>query len=94
MTGPAGSGEAAASAEVVFFHAPGCHLCQEAFEVVEAAQRELGFPLRLVDVEQDAELERRYRALLPVVEIGGEIAFTYFVHPDALRTSLRARSVR
>jgi hypothetical protein len=41
-----------------------------------------------VDIGGNAELERRYRELLPVVEIDGEQAFTYFVDSDALRLRL------
>jgi hypothetical protein len=41
-----------------------------------------------VDIGGDAELERRYREHLPVVEIDGERAFTYFVDSDALRARL------
>jgi hypothetical protein len=41
-----------------------------------------------VDITGDPELERRYRELLPVVEIDGVQAFTYFVQPDALRRKL------
>jgi hypothetical protein len=43
------------------------------------------FELEEIDITGDSELEARYRELLPVVEIDGERAFTYFVHPDALR---------
>jgi Glutaredoxin-like domain (DUF836) len=57
--------------------------------VVTEARAELGFELDVVDIAGDAELEARYRALLPVVEIDGEQAFTYFVDPDALRERLR-----
>jgi len=53
---------------------------------------ELGFDLAVVDVSGDPELERRYRAELPVVEIDGVRAFTYFVAPDALRTRLGGNS--
>jgi hypothetical protein len=52
---------------------------------VRAARDELGFELEEVDIGGDAELEARYREWLPVVEIDGERAFTYFVEPDALR---------
>jgi glutaredoxin len=69
-------------------HAADCSLCARALEVVSEAQAELGFELELVDIGADAELEARYRALLPVVEIDGEQAFTYFVDPDALRARL------
>jgi glutaredoxin len=56
--------------------------------VVEEARAELGFELELVDVEGSPELEARYRELLPVIEIDGQQAFTYFVDADALRRRL------
>jgi glutaredoxin len=73
------------------YHAADCSLCARAIEVVTGARAELEFELDLVDIAGDAELESRYRALLPVVEIDGEQAFTYFVDPDALRERLRER---
>jgi hypothetical protein len=51
---------------------------------------ELGFELELVDIGGDPDLESRYRAHLPVVEIDGERALTYFVDPDVLRERLSA----
>jgi hypothetical protein len=57
---------------------------------VREAQVELGFDLELVDIGGDPGLEFRYRAHLPVIEIDGERAFTYFVDPDVLRERLSA----
>ena len=74
---------------VVVYHAEGCHLCGRAIEVVNQLQAELGFELALVDIGGDPELETRYRERLPVVEIDGEEAFTYFVTADGLRARLR-----
>ena len=71
------------------YHAPDCSLCVRALEVVTEARNEIGFDLEFVDIANDRELEERYRTLLPVVEIDGERAFTYFVDPDALRNRLR-----
>ena len=53
--------------------------------MVRSAQEELGFELELVDIAGDPDLEARYRELLPVVEIDGRRAFTYFVDAEALR---------
>ena len=53
--------------------------------MVREAQSELGFELELVEIDGDPELESRYRERIPVVEIDGESAFTYFVDPEALR---------
>ena len=58
--------------------------------MVEALRAELGFELDVVDIGGSPELESRYRKLLPVVEIDGEQAFTYFVDADALRIRLSA----
>jgi hypothetical protein len=56
--------------------------------VVERLREELGFTLDLVDIGGRPDLEARYRELLPVVEIDGEQAFTYFVDEQALRIRL------
>ena len=74
--------------QVRFYHAPECHLCAAARRVLEAARAEQEFELEEVDISGDADLEARYREWLPVVEIDGERAFTYFVQPDALRRRL------
>ena len=73
---------------VVVFHAAGCHLCERALGKVRALQEELGFDLEEVAIDGDAELESRYRELIPVVEIDGERVFTYYVHDDAFRRRL------
>ena len=75
-------------ASVVLFSASDCSLCERALEVVREAQAALGFDLEVVDITGDAALEASYRELLPVVEIDGARAFTYFVDPDALRSRL------
>ena len=49
---------------------------------------ELGDDFEEVDITGDDELEARHREWLPVVEIGGERAFVYFVDPAALRRKL------
>jgi hypothetical protein len=60
--------------------------------VVLAVQTEAGFALELVDIDGDRELESRYRERIPVVEIDGEPAFTYFVDAEALRARVAVPS--
>jgi hypothetical protein len=60
--------------------------------VLDSVRAEQPFELEEVDVSGDPGLEARYRELLPVVEIAGEQAFTYFVEPDALRRKLAQAS--
>jgi Glutaredoxin-like domain (DUF836) len=59
---------------------------------VLALRDELGFELTEVDIGGDPELEARYRELIPVVEIDGRQAFTYYVQPEPFRRKLQAQS--
>ena len=52
-------------------------------------QADVAFELEVVSIDGDTGLEARYREHLPVLEIGGERAFTYFVEPNALRDRLK-----
>lgn len=72
---------------VVLYSAEGCHLCERALEVVDQV---CAGDFERVDIGGVPELEAAYRASIPVVEIDGERAFTYFVQPEALRQRLRA----
>jgi glutaredoxin len=75
---------------VVVYHGAGCHLCERALAQVRALREELAFELQEVAIDDDAELEARYRELIPVVEIEGEQVFTYHVHEEALRRRVSA----
>ena len=75
---------------VRIYHAADCTLCARALEIVRELHDELGFELELVDIGGVPELEARYRERLPVVEVDGELAFTYFVDAESLRSRLPA----
>jgi glutaredoxin len=75
-------------AEVVLYHADGCHLCERARATLASLREELEFDLEEVDISGNPELELRYRELIPVVEIGGRKAFTYYVQPEPFRRKL------
>jgi glutaredoxin len=79
---------------VVLYHAGGCHLCERARDVLERVRAEVPFDLTEIDIGGDPELEERYRAWLPVVEIDGERAFVYHVDADAFRRKLSAQTPR
>jgi len=67
------------------FVAEGCHLCEAALEVVD---RVCGGDFERVDIGGDPRLEEAYRTSIPVVEVDGERAFTFFVQPEGLRRRL------
>ena len=45
-----------------------------------------------MDISGDPELEKRYRELLPAVEIDGAQAFVYYVPEEAFRRKLGAQT--
>ena len=79
---------------VTVFHGAGCHLCERALAKVRALRNELEFELEEIAIDGSADLEARYRELIPVVEIDGERVFTYYVHEEAFRRRLAAAQTR
>jgi glutaredoxin len=83
----AGGGPAGPS--VVFYGRPGCHLCEQAHEVLERVRGRVPFSLHEVDIDGDQELFKRYLELIPVIEIDGAKAFELFVDEAQLERRLR-----
>jgi hypothetical protein len=73
---------------VALYFAKDCSLCGPVHDLLERLHGELGFELAEVDVTGVPELEKRYRAWLPVVEIDGRRAFVFRVDEDELRERL------
>ncbi|GHF49098.1 thioredoxin family protein [Streptomyces morookaense] len=67
---------------------PGCHLCDDAEAVIERVCGELGARWEKKDIEQDAELHRKYWEQIPVVLVDGEQHDFWRVNPDRLRKAL------
>lgn len=78
-------------AHVRVYGAARCHLCDTARKVVHEVRAETPFDLEEIEIDGDPELERRYRTRIPVVEVDGAEAFTFFVHPDGLRRRVEGR---
>jgi hypothetical protein len=57
---------------------------------VEVVEQVCAGDFERIDIGGDRELEVSYRSSIPVIEIDGERAFTFFVQPDALRQRLKA----
>ena len=62
---------------VEVFSRPGCHLCDEAKEVIERVHQHTPFTLRVINIENDPALEKQYGEQIPVVLINGVKAFKY-----------------
>jgi glutaredoxin len=67
---------------------PGCHLCDDARAQLLTLRSELGFELVERDIEADDDLLRRYLERIPVVALGEEELFDFFVDEAVLRRRL------
>ncbi len=76
---------------VTLYTRVGCHLCEQAEQVLRAEQEMTPFTLVTVDVDRDPELTRRYGVRVPVVAAEGVEVFEYEVPVDLLRAHLRGR---
>ena len=76
------------SAAVTLYGRPGCHLCDEAREVLLRVRAEAPFELLEVDIDGDDELFKRYLERIPVVCLNGEELFEFEVDEAALRRRL------
>jgi glutaredoxin len=76
---------------VTLYTRAGCHLCDEARKVLDAAQRRAEFALEILDIDTDPELRRLYDVEVPVIAIDGVKAFKYRLTQDEFLKKLRAR---
>lgn len=67
---------------------PGCHLCDEAREVIRRVTAEVGAAWEELDITRDEELYRRYWEQIPVTLIDGEQHDFWRVSETRLRRAL------
>ena len=78
--------------ELTLYGKAGCHLCEEAREVVEAVAAERPLEVEEVDVSLDPGLNARYGERIPVIAIDGEEVFELGVSEEELRAELAGRA--
>ena len=74
---------------IEMFSRPGCHLCDEARDVIEQARSHYPFKFRIINIENERKLEAAYGTEIPVVRINGNKAFKYRVDSQELERKLR-----
>jgi glutaredoxin len=77
--------------DVVMYTRQGCHLCEQAWDVLQRAARRYPLALRQVDIESDPALVEQHGEHVPVVVIDGQVRFRGVVNPVLLARILRAR---
>jgi glutaredoxin len=74
--------------QLILYYREGCHLCEAMLQALRGLQLRLEFELRLVDVDRDAELQRRYDEWVPVLFLGEREVCHYHLDEQALRQLL------
>jgi len=69
-----------------------CHLCEIAKEELEALQCDFEFSIQEVDIEKDKIAFEKYKYLIPVIEVDGQIISTYRVNGKKLTDLLKVKS--
>jgi glutaredoxin len=73
---------------VTMYGKPGCHLCDEAREVIRAVCAETGVDWTEVDITQDDQLFTQYGEQIPVTFVDGKQHDFWRVDPARLRKAL------
>lgn len=87
----AGYGRAVPEPRVLLLSRPGCHLCEEAAEVVARVCGELRVSWEERSIAGDPELEPRYGDHVPVTFVDGSEHGLWYVDEQRLRRALTRR---
>lgn len=79
-------------ARVVLYTKPGCHLCDDARQVIRQVCDEMAARWCEVDISADPALLRQYAEQIPVTFVDGRQHDFWHVDPARLRLALRASS--
>ncbi|WP_069806015.1 glutaredoxin family protein [Thermogemmatispora onikobensis] len=73
------------SPQVTFYTKAGCHLCDEAREMLEEIASQVDFDLAEIDIRGNPELFELYRYRIPVIIVDGRILEGRIEFRDLLR---------
>lgn len=73
---------------VTVYSRHGCHLCENAVNILEGLKSELNFEIEIIYIDGNPELEKLYGEQIPVIHIDGEHHDFWRVDPDRFRASL------
>jgi glutaredoxin len=79
---------------VTIYSRLGCHLCNDAENVLESLREELNFEIEVIDIDDDAELVKLYSDQVPVIHIDGIHHDFYKVDPLRFKSSLEKHRQR
>ena len=75
--------------QIDIYSRPGCHLCDEAKDILERVRLRFPFAFRIINIADDPELEKTYGEQIHVVLINGNKAFKYHVDEAELEKKVK-----
>ena len=79
---------------ITVYSRQGCHLCEDALNILEGLKSELDFEIEVIDIAGNPELEKLYGEQIPVIHIDGEHHDFWRVDPVRFRSSLEKHRQR
>jgi glutaredoxin len=76
------------SARVRLYSKPGCHLCEDALEIIARVCADVGTSYDEVDITTDPDLQHRYGEQIPVTFVDGTQHDFWRVDEQRLRAAL------
>ena len=74
--------------QVVLYSRPGCHLCEDAAELLEQLARRIPIEIVEINILDDVNLYERYKHSIPVVTLSGGPTLTAPIRADELERLL------
>ena len=74
---------------VIFYTKPGCHLCDEAREVLHNVGGRFSLDVKEIDINSDVGVFEKYKNIIPVVIIDGKYTFGARVSEDDIISTLQ-----
>ena len=78
----------------VLYTRQGCHLCEDAWLLLQKVQKRYQFQLDVVDVDTEKKLVEQFGDQVPVVTVNGQVRFRGGINPVLLDRLLRAETKR
>ena len=73
---------------VTVYSRQGCHLCEDAVNVLESLTAELNFEIEIIYIDNNPELEHLYTDQVPVIHIDGKHHDYWRVDVEKFKASL------
>ena len=74
---------------VVVYSKPGCHLCEDAMQLLNSLRGEFDLTIEEIDIVTDRELFKQYFDKIPVLLIDNHTSLAAPIHRDDVRATLK-----